>query len=505
MINKIMIAAMSLSMLVLCGTNVYADSISEEELVGKWLNYSSTFGEDEYVCRNNLDEYWEFEQDGSAAYIRDENTTTGKWYIDQDTVVVEMEEYEPRSMFVEDGFLKEYIDEDIFFFYTKKETVEFTDFKETEMVEDYFVTYPEEELIDVLNSGEILASGGITASGSHRYYFMHLNQSGFDSSSDYFGIYDYGTKTWPIELQEMDFTVDELRDVEYVGEGVFMLYNNSYESHYFSAPLGDYFAITFDIFGMAKNFQGGYSIGDLPDRQIGVLSVYGDVIQTGIMNGGVAYQCDKGFVIRQTEYGSDNTVALTMYFYDTKQAIVLDESYATKATEDTDYRMSENGLYVMNLMGMDGLPYYAMFDKAGSVLVPATLMDELDSEELKVDGKVLVDDEVCKITLVQEAYDSGERSMRNDDGYYIRLYLENKTDQDVMFTMYSSFLNDQYCFTNFSGIVSAGMEEEAILYWGPDASYWKLDSEKIYSAMLFWNISDPDRQEILDDVVFEAL
>ena len=136
MINKRMIAAMSLSMLVLCGTNVYADSISEEELVGKWLNYSSTFGEDEYVCRNNLDEYWEFEQDGSAAYIRDENTTTGKWYIDQDTVVVEMEEYEPRSMFVEDGFLKEYIDEDIFFFYTKKETVEFTDFKETEMVED---------------------------------------------------------------------------------------------------------------------------------------------------------------------------------------------------------------------------------------------------------------------------------------------------------------------------------------------------------------------------------
>lgn len=508
-----MIMIISCIMFFLCGTVTYADSVLEEMLIGKWVNSKIILNEEVTEVSKSLDSqdtYWEFREDGRVRYSINGEETMGTWYISDDAIVAEFEDG-PKVLAMEEGVLKETIKDGFYFYFVKKEVPVKRDMK---LVENYNATSLYDEISDVLNNGEVIASGGMTLSGDCRYFLCHQNQSGFDSTVDYYGIYDYGTKTWPIEMQEMSFLTSRASQyLEYIGDGVFLYNYYSGKKYYLSAPLGDYFSIDFDTYSYSKYFQGGYSLGELENGKLGVLSVYGKVIQTGISGGRLVYQCDKGFVIKRSDWDG-NTEEVILYYYDTNQAISINETYATRMTDDTFYKMTDTNLYVQNLLGMDGQNYYAVFDKDGNVTVPAMTMEEFDYNKYREEtGNVLYDSDICKITLVDEALaDLSDQGIGLN--YIMKLYIENKMDRDVVFVFDDSYLNDAYLYINTDGEMKVTdgeielLEGEARyvpLVWGPAAGINNLNIEKVFSVFLHCTVIDMDSNEYIQDMTFEAL
>lgn len=83
------------------------------------------------------------------------------------------------------------------------------------------------------------------------------------------------------------------------------------------------------------------------------------------------------------------------------------------------------------------------------------------ASELLEQDVVLVDDENCTVKLVSVAPD-------NDWGYTWNMYLENKTEQNLMFSMDDVSINGVMCDPFWATVVTAGKKANQEISWDPD-------------------------------------
>ena len=115
--------------------------------------------------------------------------------------------------------------------------------------------------------------------------------------------------------------------------------------------------------------------------------------------------------------------------------------------------------------------------------------------KLTLADQILVDNRDCTILVTGFEPD-------NSWGYVMNLYLVNKTDQDLVFNVDDSWINDNPCFTYWTEIVTAGNASYSSILWE------KADLEeseiqvvrKISLPMLVY--SDQETEEALIDETF---
>lgn len=116
--------------------------------------------------------------------------------------------------------------------------------------------------------------------------------------------------------------------------------------------------------------------------------------------------------------------------------------------------------------------------------------------KLTLADQILVDNRDCTILVTGFEPD-------NSWGYVMNLYLVNKTDQDLVFNVDDSWINDNPCFTYWTEIVTAGSAAYSSILWE------KADLEeseiqvvrKISLPMLVY--SDQETEEALIDETFK--
>ena len=116
--------------------------------------------------------------------------------------------------------------------------------------------------------------------------------------------------------------------------------------------------------------------------------------------------------------------------------------------------------------------------------------------KLTLADQILVDNRDCTILVTGFEPD-------NSWGYVMNLYLVNKTDQDLVFNVDDSWINDNPCFTYWTEIVTAGNAAYSSILWE------KADLEeseiqvvrKISLPMLVY--SDQETEEALIDETFK--